>query len=136
MASVDCEVTMIKKQLLEFALKNWKAILIVLLSLVVAMKSRHDYNLMQKAYETQNESHQAQIDGLKEIHKKEIREKQLLMESHLESIAAIEQDYEDALDMIDQLRADKKGEYKNKFNQDREQLIKDIEQKFGIEYVP
>ena len=136
MASVDCEVTMIKKQLLEFALKNWKAILIVILSLVVAMKSRHDYNLMQKAYETQNESHQAQIDGLKEIHKKEIREKQLLMESHLESIAAIEEDYEDALDMIEQLRADKKGEYKNKFNQDREQLIKDIEQKFGIEYVP
>ena len=136
MASVDCEVTMIKKQLLEFALKNWKAILIVLLSLVVAMKSRYDYSLMQKAYETQNESHQAQIDGLKEIHKKEIREKQLLMESHLESIAAIEEDYEDALDMIEQLRADKKGEYKNKFNQDREQLIKDIEQKFGIEYVP
>ena len=136
MASVDCEVTMIKKQLLEFAIKNWKAILIVLLSLVVAMKSRYDYNLMQKAYETQNESHQAQIEGLKEIHKQEIREKQLLMESHLESIAAIEEDYEDALDMIDQLRADKKGEYKNKFNQDREQLIKDIEQKFGIEYVP
>ena len=136
MASVDCEVTMIKKQLLEFAIKNWKAILIVLLSLVVAMKSKYDYNLMQKAYETQNESHQAQIEGLKEIHKQEIREKQLLMESHLESIAAIEEDYEDALDMIDQLRADKKGEYKNKFNQDREQLIKDIEQKFGIEYVP
>ena len=127
---------MIKKQLLEFALKNWKAILIVLLSLVVAMKSRHDYNLMQKAYETQNESHQAQIEGLKQIHKQEIREKRLLMESHLKSIAAIEEDYEDALDMIDQLRADKKGEYKNKFNQDREQLIKDIEQKFGIEYVP
>ena len=127
---------MIKKQLLQFALKNWKAILVVLLCLVVAMKSRHDYSLMQKAYETQNESHQAQIEGLKEIHKQEIREKQLLMESHLESIAAIEEDYEDALEMIDQLRADKKGEYKNKFNQDREQLIKDIEQKFGIEYVP
>ena len=127
---------MIKKQLLEFAIKNWKAILIVIICLVVAMKSRYDYNLMQKAYETQNESHQAQIEGLKEIHKQEIREKQLLMESHLESIAAIEEDYEDALDMIEQLRVDKKGEYKNKFNQDREQLIKDIEQKFGIEYVP
>ena len=136
MALVDCEVIMIKKQLLDFALKNWKAILIVLLCLVVAMKSRYDYNLMQKAYETQNESHQAQIDGLKEIHKQEIREKQLLMESHLESIAEIEEDYEDALEMIEQLRADKKGEYKNKFNEDREQLIKDIEQKFGIEYVP
>jgi hypothetical protein len=38
--------------------------------------------------------------------------------------------------MIEQLRADKKGQYKNKFNRDREQLIKDIEEKFGIEYVP
>ncbi len=127
---------MIKKQILEFALKNWKVILIVLLLIVVAMKNRRDYNLMQKAYETQNESHQAQIDGLKEIHKKELREKQKLMESHLESIAAIEEDYEEALQMIEEIREDKKGQYRNKFNNDREQLIKDIEEKFGIQYVP
>ena len=127
---------MIKKQLLEFALKNWKAILIVLLSLVVTMKSRHDYNLIQKAYETQNESYQAQIEGLKEIHKQEIREKQKLMEEHMESIAAIEEDYENALEMIEQLRTDKKGEYRNKFNKDREQLIVDIEKRFGIQYAP
>ncbi len=127
---------MVKAKMLNFALKNWKAILIVLLSAVVALKSRYDYHLMQKAYETQSESIQAQIEGLKEIHKKELREKQKLMESHLESIAAIEEDYEDALNMIDELREDKKGKYRNKFNSEREQLIKDIETKFGIEYVP
>ena len=136
MASLDYEVIMIKKQILEFALKNWKVILIVLLSLVITMKSRHDYKLMQKAYETQTESHEAQIEGLKKIHKQELREKQKLMESHLESIAAIEEDYEDALQMIEELREDKKGKYRNKFNSDREQLIKDIEEKFGIQYVP
>ena len=114
MVLLGCEALMTKKAILEFALKNWKAILIVLLSLVVAMKSRHDYNLMQKAYETQNESHQAQIDGLKQIHKQELREKQKLMESHLESIAQIEEDYEDALDMIEELREDKKGKYRNR----------------------
>ena len=100
------------------------------------MKSRHDYNLIQKAYETQNESYQAQIEGLKEIHKQEIREKQKLMEEHMESIAAIEEDYENALEMIEQLRTDKKGEYRNKFNKDREQLIVDIEKRFGIQYAP
>ena len=91
---------------------------------------------MQKAYQTQTESVKAQIEGLKEIHKQELRAKQRLMENHLESIAVIEEDYENALQMIDELRRDKKGEYKNKFNRDREQLIKDIEEKFGIEYVP
>ena len=136
MAFPDYEVMMIKKQLLEFVLKNWKAILIVLLSLVIAMKSRYDYNLMQKAYEVQTDSYQAQIEGLKEIHKQEIREKQKLMEEHMESIAAIEEDYENALGMIQQLREDKKGEYRNKFNRDREQLIKDIEERFGIQYAP
>ena len=127
---------MIKKQILEFALKNWKAITIILLLAAVAMKNRYDYSLMQKAYETQAESHAAQIDGLKEIHKRELKERRLLMESHLESLAIIEEDYEKALEMIDQLREDKRGKYKNKFNQDREQLIKDIETTFGIQYVP
>ena len=127
---------MIKVKILEFALKNWKVLLILALAAVVALKSRYDYHLMQQAYEAQNDSHQAQIDGLKEIHKQELREKQRLMESHLESIAAIEEDYEDALEMIEQLREDKKGEYKNKFNHDREELIRDIEETFGIQYVP
>ncbi len=127
---------MIKQKILEFALNNWKAILIVLLLAVIALKNSRDYKLMQTAYETQIESHEAQIEGLKEIHKKEIREKQKLMENHMESIAIIEEDYENALEMIEQLRRDKKGEYRNKFNQDREQLIKDIESRFGIQYAP
>ncbi len=132
----NSEDIMVKAKILDFVLSNWKAILIILLLAVLFLKNQRDYNLMQKAYETQNESHQAQIEGLKEIHKKELREKQKLMESHLESIASIEEDYEDALEMIEELREDKKGKYRNKFNSDREQLIKDIEEKFGIQYVP
>ena len=127
---------MIKKQILEFTLKNWKVILIVSLLIVVALKNRNDYKLMQKAYETQAESHEAQIEGLKEIHNRELEERRRLTESHLESLAAIEEDYESALQMIKELREDKKTKYRNKFNSDREQLIKDIEETFGIEYVP
>lgn len=136
MALLDCGGIMIKKQILQFAIKNWKMIAIVLLAAVVVLKTRYDYHLMQSAYTTMIESNEAQLAGLKEIHKREIEEKRLLMESYLESIAAIEEDYENALEMIDQLRDDKKGEYVNKFNQDREQLIKDIETTFGIQYVP
>tara|TARA_B100001250_G_scaffold219998_1_gene188726 strand:+ start:255 stop:638 length:384 start_codon:yes stop_codon:yes gene_type:complete len=127
---------MIKKRILDFALKNWKAILIVSLLIVVGLKNRNDYKLMQKAYETQAESHEAQIEGLKEIHAREIEERRLLTENYLESLAAIEEDYEDSLQMIKELREDKKTKYRNKFNSDREQLIKDIEETFGIEYVP
>jgi len=127
---------MIKEKVLEFALKNWKAILIVLLLAVITLKNSRDYKLMQTAYETQIESHEAQIEGLKEIHKREIQEKQLLMESFLESIAAIEEEYEEARKELEVLREKKNNEYKRKFRHDKEALIKDIETKFGIEYVP
>jgi len=123
---------MVKKQILEFALKNWKAILIVLLLVVIAMKSRRDYALMQKAYDTRVQSYEAQIEGLKEIHKQEIREKQILIESHLERIAVIEEEYEQALGTLEDTKEKKKDEYTKKFHTDKEQIIKDIEAKFGI----
>jgi hypothetical protein len=125
---------MVKKQILEFALKNWKAILIVLLLVVIAMKSRRDYALMQKAYDTRVQSYEAQIEGLKEIHKQEIREKQILIESHLERIAVIEEEYEQALGTLEDTKEKKKDEYTKKFHTDKEQIIKDIEAKFGIKY--
>ncbi len=127
---------MVKTKIVTFVVSHWKELLILLLALIVFGKMKHDYRLMQKTYKTQIESARSQIEGLKEIHKQEIREKQLLMEEHLESMANIEEDYEKALEMIENIREDKKGKYTNKFNQDREELIKDIETKFGIQYAP
>tara|TARA_R100000008_G_scaffold63889_1_gene41038 strand:- start:1108 stop:1491 length:384 start_codon:yes stop_codon:yes gene_type:complete len=127
---------MIKKQIVEFVIKYWKEIAVAALVVVVILKMKHDYKLMQTAYETRIESTQAQIEGLKEIHKKELEEKRLLMESFLESMAAIESDYEEARAELEDLRRDKKEDYTKKFRQDKEQLIKDIETTFGIEYVP
>ena len=135
MASLDCGGIMIKQKILEFTLKNWKAILIVLLLLVVTLKTRYDYHMMENAYQTQIESSRAQIEGLKEIHKREIEEKQLLMESFLESIANIEEDYERTLEELQKERAKKTKEYVRKFSEDKEGLITDIETTLGIEYV-
>ena len=58
------------------------------------------------------------------------------MESFLESIAAIEEEYEEAREELEKERSKKKIEYKRKFRHDKQALIKDIETKFGIEYVP
>ena len=47
-ALLGCEVLMTKTAILEFVFKNWKAIAIVVLSLVVAMKSRQITTLCKK----------------------------------------------------------------------------------------
>jgi uncharacterized protein YsxB (DUF464 family) len=126
---------MIKKKILELALKNWKVIAIVLLAAVVVLKTRYDYHLMESAYTTMVESNEAQIEGLKEIHKKEIEEKRLLMESFLESMANIEEDYERTSAELEVERNKKTREYARKFTEDKQGLIKDIETTLGFEYV-
>jgi len=126
---------MIKKQILEFVLKNWKAILIVLLLLVVVLKTRYDYHLMETAYQTRIESTEAQIEGLKDIHEQEMHERQLLMESYLDRLASIEADYETSLRDLDEERERKTRKYGRKFSEDKEGLIKDIEATLGLKYV-
>jgi len=126
---------MIKKRILEFALKHWKIIVIALLAAIIVLKTRYDYHLMESAYTTMVDSNAAQIEGLKEIHKQEVEEKQLLMESYLNSIAAIEDDYERTLVELEKERAKKTREYARKFSEDKQGLIKDIEATLGFEYV-
>ena len=135
MASLDCGGIMLKQKVLEFALKHWKIIAIALLAAIIVLKTRYDYHLMESAYTTMVESNEAQIQGLKEIHKKEIEEKQLLMESFLESMANIEEDYERTLAELEKERSKKTKEYTRKFSEDKEGLIKDIELTLGIDYV-
>ena len=136
MASLDCEATMLKKQILEFVLKHWKAIAVVALLLVLVGKFRYDYKQLELAYETTQQSHKAQIEGLKQIHAAEIEEKQLLMESFLDSIAAIEEEYEQSRAELEAERRKKKERHMRNFTEDKEALIKDIEDTFGFEYVP
>ena len=135
MASLDCGGTMIKKQALEFVLKNWKVILIVVLLLVVVLKTRYDYHLMEDAYQTRIDSTEAQIEGLKDIHEQEMHEKQLLMESYLEEIASLEREYETTLKELDEEQERKTREYGRKFSEDKEGLITDIETTLGLKYV-
>ena len=126
---------MIKKKVLEFALKNWKAILIVVLLLVVVLKTRYDYHLMESAYTTMIESNKEQLQGLRSIHEQETREKQLLMESYLEEIASIEREHETTLKELDEEQERKTKEYGRKFSEDKEGLISDIEATLGLKYV-
>ena len=134
-ASLGCVATMIKKKVLEFALKNWKAILIVALLLVVVLKTRYDYHLMESAYTIMIESNKEQLQGLRNIHEQEMHEKQLLMESYLEELASLEREYEVTLQELDEERERKTRGYVRKFSEDKEGLISDIETTLGLKYV-
>ena len=67
---------MIKQKIIKFASKNWKEILIIFALSLVVVKTQMDYRALIKAYETSKEEMQLQINSLKDIHAKEIEQRE------------------------------------------------------------
>jgi|TARA_R110001583_G_scaffold114224_9_gene264717 septal ring factor EnvC (AmiA/AmiB activator) len=123
------------ERVLPFAIKHWKILLILALSIALFLKMQSDYRSMETAYQTRIESSQAQIEGLKVIHETQLREQQLLMESFLESIAAIEEEYEKTREELERERNRKINKIEREWSEHPEGVAEQIEQEFGFEYV-
>ena len=121
--------------ILQFAKKNWKEILIVICLLLVIGKMRYDYGQLESAYITTQESLQNQIEGLQEIHKKELEKREEALREYEEQLADIEDRYEMDKEELEKLKNKKQKEFVKDFVDDPRALIEEIESIFGFDYV-
>jgi predicted protein tyrosine phosphatase len=121
--------------ILQFAKKYWKEILIVICLLLVIGKMRYDYNQLESAYTTTQESLQNQIAGLQEIHKKELEKREQALREYEQQLNDIEERYEMNQEELVILKAQKKKKYVKKFSEEPEMIVTEIESLFGFEYV-
>ena len=120
---------------LQFAKKNWKEILIVICLLLVIGKMRYDYKQLESAYITTQESLQNQIEGLQEIHKRELENREEALRDYEEQLVAIEERYEMSKEELDRLKKKKQEDFTKDFVDDPRALIEEIESIFGFDYV-
>jgi len=120
---------------LQFAKKNWKEILIVICLLLVIGKMRYDYKQLESAYITTQESLQNQIEGLQEIHKRELEKREEALRDYEEQLVAIEERYEMSKEELDRLKKKKQEDFTKDFVDDPRALIEEIESIFGFDYV-
>ena len=121
--------------ILQFAKKNWKEILIVICLLLVIGKMRYDYGQLESAYITTQESLQNQIEGLQEIHKKELEKREEALREYEGQLADIEERYEMDKEKLEKLKDKKQKEFVKDFVDDPRALIEEIESIFGFDYV-
>tara|TARA_R100000963_G_C4609809_1_gene80628 strand:+ start:98 stop:481 length:384 start_codon:yes stop_codon:yes gene_type:complete len=121
--------------LLQFAKKNWKEILIAFCLLLVIGKMRYDYKQLESAYITTQESLQNQIEGLQEIHKRELEKREEALRDYEEQLVAIEERYEMSKEELDRLKKKKQEDFTKDFVDDPRALIEEIESIFGFDYV-
>ena len=120
---------------LPFVIKHWKILLILALSAALFLKMRADYRAMETAYEARIESSQAQIEGLKEIHKVQMRDLEVLMNTLLIDLKNLEDERDRAREELAERHAARIDEIEREWSEHPEDVAKQIAEEFGFEYV-
>ena len=123
------------EKVLPFVIKHWKILLIIALSIALFLKMRADYKAMETAYEARLESSAAQIEGLKEIHKVQMREMEVLMDALLTDLDRLEDERDRARDELADRHEERIDEIEREWSEHPAEVVEQIEQEFGFEYV-
>ena len=125
-----------KEKILAFCLKYWKEIGLVLLLLVVFGKSQYDMRNIIKAHEVSQNSLKTQLQELQGIHADELQQRDEALEKYKQRNEELEEKYQDALtDLSIEIDKRKKNVIR-RYRDDKESLIKQIEDTYGFTYVP
>ena len=123
------------EKVLTFVIKHWKVLLIIALSLALFWKMRADYKAMETAYEARIQSSEAQIEGLKEIHRVQMKEMEVLMDALLADLERIEEERDRAREELDERHQERIDEIERQWSDHPEGVAEQIKKEFGFEYV-
>jgi hypothetical protein len=124
-----------KAKILQFLLSHWREVAILLLAGVVMGKMQMDMHELQKAYETARISYQEQISGLKLIHDEEIAQRARALEEYEARVDRIEREYAENLAEVESRLSSDTRKYERDHTEAPQDLIEEIHNTFGFEYV-
>jgi len=120
---------------LSFAKKYWKELLLFFCVLAFFTKMRGDYSSLVATFESATESHQEQMDKVKDIHEQELLARDELIDRYSERLVELELKHSGDKEELLKEYAKKRKAYVIAFGENGEGLKKDIENYLGIEYV-
>ena len=120
---------------LAFLGKYWKGITIAILLFVVSFFWWQDHKGLVNAYDASVESYETRIKELRESYQRETERKEAALREFKEKVYILESQYQDHKEEIDRLKEDKIEELIVLRRDNPDQLILEIEAKFGFEHV-
>ena len=122
-------------KVLQFCLKNWKEILVVVSLLAVSVKTRMDYRALNKAYEISQEETRERIEALQYIHSEELARRDYAIEQYKDSLKELRDTFEKSQRELEEERQKKTKQFEQQFSQDKETLASEIISTFNFEYM-
>jgi len=127
---------MASAKILDFVVKHWKELLIIVLALLVVGKYRSDYKQLESVYEAEQTSLEAQIDGLKNIHERELVRRADALEDYKGALAELERNYLESQLELERSKREYREKYIEDFSENEDALIEEIEEVYGFENAP
>ena len=115
--------------------KYWKEIAIACLLFSVSFLWWQDHKSLVNAYDASVESYEVRIKELKESYKRETERKEQALEEYEEKIEALENEYSEYKSTIVEIKSERVQELVRLRQENPEQLIAEIEERFHFEYV-
>ena len=120
---------------LAFLGKYWKGITIAILLFVVSFFWWQDHKGLVNAYDASIESYETRIKELRESYQRETERKEAALEEFKERVYLLEAQYQGYKEEIDRLKEDRVEDLIVLRRDNPDQLILEIEAKFGFEHV-
>lgn len=120
---------------LDFLGNYWKEIALAALLFVVSFFWWQDHKGLVNAYDASIESYETRIKELRESYQRETERKEAALEEFKEKVYLLEAQYQDYKEEIDRLKEDRVEDLIVLRRDNPDQLILEIEAKFGFEHV-
>tara|TARA_R100000697_G_C5427710_1_gene192051 strand:+ start:335 stop:718 length:384 start_codon:yes stop_codon:yes gene_type:complete len=122
-------------KILQFALKHWKEIAVIVSLLAVSVKTRLDYRALNKAYEISKQETEERIEALHAIHSEELARREDALKRYKEALDELQDNYDESRDDLEREKQKKTKQFEEQFTQDKEALANAIISTFNFEYV-
>jgi len=122
------------KSIATFVGKNWQVIALVSV-IILFFVSKNDFGALKKSMEVMTLSYQEQIASMEALHRKELKLREDSIANYEKQLTELTQKHEEAIANLRESHISDIKKFKRDFEEQPEELAKEISQQFGFKYV-
>ena len=131
---VNINIGDIMKSVGEFVAKNW-SVLGLIAVIILFFVSKNDFGALKKSMDVMTSSYQEQLASMEALHKRELKLREDSIANYERQLAELNEKHEEALLKLEEGRRNEIKKFKRDFEEQPEELAKEIQQQFGFKYV-
>ena len=117
-----------------FLIKNWQGVGLVIM-IILFFVTKNDYSSLKKSMDVMSTSYEEQIATLEALHQKELAAREEAIAKFERDLTNLTEKYNEAVVNLKKSKEEDIKEFIRDFDEQPEELAREIEEAFGFEYV-